>query len=33
MIEEKDPGRYGITAKQPMTPERFQDLLNQVEFE
>jgi hypothetical protein len=29
----KDPGHYGITAKQPMTPERFQELLNQVEFE
>jgi hypothetical protein len=29
----KDPGHYGITPKQPMTPERFQELLNQVEFE
>jgi len=29
----KDPGHYGITAKQPMTPERSQELLNQVEFE
>lgn len=29
----KDAGHYGITAKQPVTPERFQDLLDQVEFE
>jgi hypothetical protein len=29
----KDPGHYGISPKQPMTPDRFQDLLNQVEFE
>lgn len=29
----KDPGHYGITPKQPVTPERFQELLNQVEFE
>ena len=29
----KDPGHYGITSRQPMTPERIQDLLNQVEFE
>jgi hypothetical protein len=29
----KDPGHYGITPKQPMTPEQFQELLDQVEFE
>jgi hypothetical protein len=29
----KDVGHYGITSKQPVTPERFQELLNQVEFE
>jgi len=29
----KDPGHHGITARQPMTTERFQELLNQVEFE
>ena len=28
----KDPGHYGITPRQPMTPERFQELLDQVEF-
>src|SRR5258708_1730743 len=27
----KDPGHYVITPKQPMTPERFQELLNLVE--
>ncbi len=29
----KDAGHYGITARQPVTPERFQELLDQVEFE
>lgn len=29
----KDPGHCGIGPKQPMTPERFQELLNLVEFE
>jgi hypothetical protein len=29
----KDLGHYGITARQPVSPEQFQDLLNQVEFE
>ncbi len=29
----KDPGHYGISPKQPMPPERFQELLNLVEFE
>jgi hypothetical protein len=29
----KDPGHYGITSRQPMAPEQFQELLDQVEFE
>ena len=29
----RDPGHYGITVRQPLTPERFQELLDQVEFE
>lgn len=29
----KDQGHHGITCKQPMPPERFQELLDQVEFE
>jgi hypothetical protein len=29
----RDPGHYGISPRAPMTPERFQDLLNLVEFE
>lgn len=29
----KDPGHHCISPKAPMTPERFQELLDQVEFE
>ncbi|MBY0525774.1 MAG: hypothetical protein K2R98_20445 [Gemmataceae bacterium] len=29
----KDPGHYAISPKEAMTPEHFQELLDQVEFE